>query len=125
VTFGREIDATTPFAILDHAIERGITLMDTAEVYAIGASESVRGKWIAHRGTRDNIVLATKVADSMTWERILESAEASLALPDIPNLWGFQTELSKTSPYGKVSSMSAISVSEIDGSFEQRWPMLP
>ena len=52
--------------------------MDTAEVYAIGASESVRGKWIAHRGTRDNIVLATKVADSMTWERILESANASL-----------------------------------------------
>ena len=30
VTFGREIDKATSFEVLDHAIERGINLLDTA-----------------------------------------------------------------------------------------------
>ena len=36
VTFGREIDKETSFAVLDHALERGINLLDTAEAYAAG-----------------------------------------------------------------------------------------
>lgn len=78
VTFGREIDAEQSFRVLDRAIERGITLFDTAEAYAAGASETVLGDWIAERGVRDRIVLATKVAGVLTRERILESAEQSL-----------------------------------------------
>ncbi|GIS60373.1 MAG: hypothetical protein CM1200mP2_25980 [Planctomycetaceae bacterium] len=31
VTFGREIDKATSFDVLDHALERGINLLDTAE----------------------------------------------------------------------------------------------
>lgn len=38
VTFGREIDEETAFEIMDHALEKGITLFDTAEAYAAGAS---------------------------------------------------------------------------------------
>ncbi len=44
VTFGREIDRETSFTILDHAYEQGITLYDTAEAYAAGASETVLGE---------------------------------------------------------------------------------
>jgi aryl-alcohol dehydrogenase-like predicted oxidoreductase len=78
VTFGREIDAAASFAVMDHALDRGINLFDTAEAYGGGASETVVGGWLAERGTRDRIVLCTKVSGTLTRERVLASAEASL-----------------------------------------------
>src|SRR5688572_29071087 len=78
VTFGREIDEPTSFAVMDHALRRGINLFDTAEAYGGGASETVIGKWLKHSGNRDRIVLCTKVTGNLTAERILTSAEASL-----------------------------------------------
>jgi aryl-alcohol dehydrogenase-like predicted oxidoreductase len=78
VTFGREIDAAASFAVMDRAVERGITLFDTAEAYAGGLSEEIIGRWLAERGTRDQIVLATKVRPPLGGPRVLESAEASL-----------------------------------------------
>jgi len=78
VTFGREIDRETSLDILDHALERGITLFDTAEAYAQGASENLLGHWIADRGVRDRIVLATKVSGVLTKDHVIQSAEASL-----------------------------------------------
>ena len=59
VTFGREIDATASFAVMDRAVAAGITLFDTAEAYAGGQSEEIVGRWLAERGTRDRIVLTT------------------------------------------------------------------
>ena len=78
VTFGREIDEVTAVTLMDHALERGINLFDTAEAYAAGASEEVVGNWLHRRGVRDQVVLATKVAGGLTRERIISSAEASL-----------------------------------------------
>jgi aryl-alcohol dehydrogenase-like predicted oxidoreductase len=78
VTFGREIDQQTACAVMDHALERGINLFDTAEAYAAGRSEEVIGQWLADRQTRDKVVLATKVAGAQTREHILASAEDSL-----------------------------------------------
>jgi len=78
VTFGREIDRDTSFEVMDRALERGITLFDTAAAYAKGASETVLGEWIAQRGVRDRIVLATKVFGTLTRERVISSAEESL-----------------------------------------------
>jgi len=78
VTFGREIDRDDSFEVLDRAMECGITLYDTAEAYAQGASEKVLGEWIADRGVRDRIVLATKVSGVLTKDRIITSAEESL-----------------------------------------------
>lgn len=77
-TFGREIDAAASFAVLDRALERGVTLFDTAAAYSQGRSEEIVGRWIAERGARDRIVLATKVAPPLSPERIAASAEASL-----------------------------------------------
>lgn len=77
-TFGREIDEPTACAVLDRAFERGITLYDTAEAYSAGSSEEILGRWIAARGVRDQIVLATKVAGALTRARVVASAEASL-----------------------------------------------
>ncbi len=78
VTFGRETDVETSFAIMDRALECGITLLDTAEAYAAGRSEEVVGQWLAERRSRQQIVLATKVTPPLRRERILSSAEASL-----------------------------------------------
>ena len=78
VTFGRETDAETSFAIMDRALECGITLLDTAEAYAAGRSEEEIGQWMADRRSREQIVLATKVTPPLRRERILSSAEASL-----------------------------------------------
>ncbi len=78
VTFGREIDEETAFEVMDHALEKGITLFDTAEAYAAGRSEEVLGAWIGDRGTRDRIVLATKVAGELTADKVTSSVEESL-----------------------------------------------
>ena len=78
VTFGREIDAQTSFSILDYALERGITLLDTAEVYSAGGSEEVLGQWLSQDGNRQKVVLATKIAPPLGRERILQVAEESL-----------------------------------------------
>lgn len=90
VTFGREIDKSTSFELLDRALERGITLFDTAEAYAQGASENVLGEWIADRGVRDQIVVATKVAGVLTKDRVISSAEASLQRLQVEQIDLFQ-----------------------------------
>jgi 1-deoxyxylulose-5-phosphate synthase len=103
VTFGREIDEETAFAVMDHALECGITLFDTAEAYSRGNSEMVVGKWLAKSGNRNRIVLATKVAGKLNHERIISSAEASLRRlqTDVIDLfqvhhWDAQTPVEET-----------------------------
>ncbi|MFD7221229.1 aldo/keto reductase [Streptomyces sp. NPDC059883] len=54
-------------AIVDAALEGGINLIDTADMYSDGESEEIVGKAIA--GRRDDIVLATKAGMPMGGER--------------------------------------------------------
>jgi aryl-alcohol dehydrogenase-like predicted oxidoreductase len=59
-------DEATTFAILDRALAAGINFIDTADVYGQdGLSERVLGGWLAQRGVRDKIVLATKFRFTM------------------------------------------------------------
>jgi aryl-alcohol dehydrogenase-like predicted oxidoreductase len=54
-------DEPTAHAILSRAVDRGVNLVDTADVYGQdGLSERVVGSWIHETGRRDAIVLATK-----------------------------------------------------------------
>jgi 1-deoxyxylulose-5-phosphate synthase len=89
-TFGREIDEPAAHAVLDRAIERGITLFDTAEAYSAGGSEAILGRWIASRGVRDRIVVATKIAPPLNRERVIASAEASLRRLQVETIDLFQ-----------------------------------
>jgi aryl-alcohol dehydrogenase-like predicted oxidoreductase len=61
VTFGREIDADQAFAVMDHAVARGVTHFDTAAAYGAGASERVVGAWLASRRPAQPPVIATKI----------------------------------------------------------------
>ena len=80
VTFGREIDQETSFQIMDYALEQGINFFDTAEGYASGEmpSETVIGNWMRSRGTRNEVVLCTKVSIDGTSEGIAKAAQQSL-----------------------------------------------
>jgi aryl-alcohol dehydrogenase-like predicted oxidoreductase len=60
MTFGDETDQESSHAILDRFVEAGGTLIDTADVYAAGESERIIGRWLAERGERDDVLLATK-----------------------------------------------------------------
>jgi len=65
MTFGFQCDEPTSFAILDRAAEKGITFLDSSDVYPLGGgleragrTEEIIGKWI--RGKRHDWVIATK-----------------------------------------------------------------
>lgn len=53
-------DAQQSAQILDRFLEAGGNAIDTADVYAGGASEELLGRLISERGIRDAVVLATK-----------------------------------------------------------------
>lgn len=65
MTFGREADEGTSFAIMDRFHEAGGTFLDTANGYGRGTSEGVVGRWLKARGLRDQMIVATKVYGSM------------------------------------------------------------
>jgi aryl-alcohol dehydrogenase-like predicted oxidoreductase len=57
--FGRRLDLEATRAVVDAAIEAGITLLDTADIYGNGGgSEELLGQVLA--GRRDQVVLASK-----------------------------------------------------------------
>jgi len=65
MTFGYQCDDDTSFAIMDAAHEAGVTFLDTADVYPLGAppkdfgrTEEIVGQWMGSR--RDEFIVATK-----------------------------------------------------------------
>lgn len=60
VTFGREIAAAAAYAMLDHAIARGLRHLDTAAAYGGGESEKIVGAWLAERRPA-GVTVATKM----------------------------------------------------------------
>ncbi|MFY9891237.1 MAG: aldo/keto reductase [Streptosporangiaceae bacterium] len=57
--FGRRLDVAQTRAVVDAAIDSGVTLLDTADIYGgAGRSEELLGEVLA--GRRDQVVLATK-----------------------------------------------------------------
>src|SRR5919205_3805707 len=62
--FGRKLDLDGTRAVVDAAIDAGVTLFDTADVYGNGGgSEELLGRVL--EGRRDRVVLATKFGGDM------------------------------------------------------------
>ncbi len=90
--FGWTIDEKQSFKILDAFMEAGLNFIDTADTYSWwadgnvgGESEAIIGKWMASRGNRDKIILATKVGsqnrahkENVSKAYILKTVEESL-----------------------------------------------
>ncbi|WP_232548833.1 aldo/keto reductase [Propioniciclava soli] len=70
MNFGPHTEESDAHAIMDAALDAGITFFDTANVYGgaerRGWTEEIIGRWFAASGRRDEIVLATKVYGEMT-----------------------------------------------------------
>jgi aryl-alcohol dehydrogenase-like predicted oxidoreductase len=64
--FGWTADEETSFAVLDAYTAAGGNFVDTANSYLRtgGESETIIGNWLASRGSRDRLVIATKVGSS-------------------------------------------------------------
>ena len=70
MTWGEQNTEQEAHAQIDYALDHGVNLIDTAEMYPVppraetqGSTERFIGTWLArHRGAREKIVLATKIA---------------------------------------------------------------
>ncbi|TDB01282.1 NADP(H)-dependent aldo-keto reductase [Halomonas marinisediminis] len=67
MTFGEQNSEAEAHEQLDRAVAFGINFIDTAEMYPVppraetqGRTEAYIGSWLKHRGSRDDIILATK-----------------------------------------------------------------
>lgn len=94
MTFGNQADEATSFAIMDAAVEGGITFFDSADVYPLGGApedngetEAIMGRWFATHGNRESIVLATKCRgrmgtgpndEGLSRKHVIKACEASL-----------------------------------------------
>ncbi len=88
--FGWTADEAMSFALLDAFLAAGFDFVDTADGYSNwapghegGESETVIGKWMKAKGTRDKVIIATKLG---MWEKtaglkpanIISACEGSL-----------------------------------------------
>lgn len=89
--FGWTLDEKSSFKMLDAFVDAGFNFIDTADTYAWwlngfgGQSETIIGKWIKSRGSRSEIILATKVGShtkehdfDISKKHILKSVDESL-----------------------------------------------
>jgi aryl-alcohol dehydrogenase-like predicted oxidoreductase len=87
--FGWSLEEDESFAVLDAFVAAGGNFIDTADVYGRrgpdgeGSSERIIGRWIAARGNREKLVIATKVGMSpdrhgLSAETIRQGARESL-----------------------------------------------
>lgn len=70
--FGWTVDEAGAFEIMDAFVAAGGNFIDTADIYSFwvegnpgGVSESIIGRWLAQRGRRREVVIATKVRGRM------------------------------------------------------------
>ena len=69
MTFGEQNTQAEAFQQLEYALDQGLFFWDTAEMYPVppkpetqGATETILGNWIAQRGQRDQLFIASKIA---------------------------------------------------------------
>ncbi|MCT8972305.1 NADP(H)-dependent aldo-keto reductase [Microbaculum marinisediminis] len=68
MTWGEQNSEAEAHAQMDHAVDRGINLLDSAELYPIppkaetqGRTEEIIGSWLKARGNRDTMIVASKI----------------------------------------------------------------
>lgn len=69
MTFGEQNSEADAHAQLDYAVSQGINFIDVAEMYPVpprpetqGLTETYVGNWLAKRGNREKLVIASKVS---------------------------------------------------------------
>ena len=90
MTWGQQNSEAEAHAQLDAALDAGVTLIDTAEMYPIppraetqGRTEEYIGSWLAARRNRDKVILATKVTGGSDGFPYLRGGRTRLDRPNI------------------------------------------
>lgn len=110
MTFGAETPEAEAHRQLDVFVERGGTLIDTADAYGAGESESIIGRWLATRSQRDDLIIATKGrfnpppgSPGASRRSLVRSVDASLRRLGVDHLdvyfvhgWDEQTPIAET-----------------------------
>lgn len=85
MTWGKQNTEAEAHAQLDTALAAGVNFIDTAELYPVPPegetytlTEQYIGTWLAKRGRRDDVVLATKVAGRGDWLPHIRGGKACL-----------------------------------------------
>jgi len=90
--FGWTVNEGNSFALLDTFLDAGFNCIDTADTYSRwvpgnsgGESETIIGNWMKTRGTREHVIIATKLGGEMSPGKkglskkyIFEAVESSL-----------------------------------------------
>jgi len=92
MTWGQQNSREQAFEQMDYALAEGVNFFDTAELYAIppqaatyGRTEEIIGDWLQERGTRDQIVLASKIAGpGADWIPHIRDGKTQFDHKDIP-----------------------------------------
>ena len=92
MTWGQQNSSEQAFEQMDYALAQGVNFFDTAELYAIppkaetyGRTEQIIGEWLTARGTRDQIVLASKIAGpGEDWIPHIRGGKTRFNKDDIP-----------------------------------------
>lgn len=86
MNFGKRTPADEAEKIMARAVERGVGLIDTANMYVDGVSEEIAGRFV--KANRDRVLLATKVglfgffkgkAEGLSRAALLRAADQSLS----------------------------------------------
>jgi aryl-alcohol dehydrogenase-like predicted oxidoreductase len=90
--FGWTADEATSFALLDAFVGEGFDFIDTADAYSRwvpghtgGESEAIIGRWMKARGSRDKVIIATKVGADMGSGRTMAPSYVRKAVEDSLN----------------------------------------
>jgi aryl-alcohol dehydrogenase-like predicted oxidoreductase len=97
MTWGTQNSEREAYRQLDMAVEHGVNVIDTGEMYpipplpeTIGLAESIIGRWLAHRGGRERIVISGKVVGKVT--RKLPFHRGGRARLDRPSITAYVNE---------------------------------
>ena len=77
--YGPDYARTTAAAIVNRALDLGVNLVDTAEIYGMGASERIVGQAIASR--REQVFVASKVFPVLPIPPVVEWRAVESAAP--------------------------------------------
>ena len=85
MTWGEQNTEAEAHEQLDYAIASSINFIDTAELYPVppkaetqGRTEEYLGSWLAKRGERDKLIIASKVSAKADWLPYLREGKACL-----------------------------------------------
>lgn len=90
MTFGEQNTQAEAFQQLEYALDQGLFFWDTAEMYPVppkpetqGATETILGNWIAQRGQRDQLFIASKIAGPSQGGSHIRDGKTRFTAPEI------------------------------------------